>query len=95
MFTKRVGFMRKTNKKIELFSLLYLLVQTASDPAFIGQPCPLNRLSKPIVFVFHLINVKVILARCCFFFTQPTRGEKLLGREIRSDLDNVLNKTLV
>lgn len=33
MFTKRVGFMRKTNKKIELFSLLYLLVQTASDPA--------------------------------------------------------------
>lgn len=90
MFTKRVGFMRKTSKKIELFSLLYLLVQTASDPAFIGQPCPLNRLSKPIVFVFHLINVKVILARCCFFFTQPTRDEKLLGREIRSDRDNVL-----
>ena len=91
MFTKRVGFMRKTSKKIELFSLLYLLVQTASDPAFIGQPCPLNSLSKPVVFVFHLINVKVILARCCFFFfTQPTRGEKLLGREIRSDLDNVL-----
>lgn len=82
MFTKRVGFMRKTNKKIELVSLLYLLVQTASDPAFIGQPCPLNRLSKPVVFVFHLINVKVILS--------PTRGEKLLGREIRSDRDNVL-----
>ena len=90
MFTKRVGFMRKTSKKIELFSLLYLLVQTASDPTFIGQPCPLNRLSKPIFFVFHLINVKVILARCCFFLTQPTRGEKLLGREIRSDRDNVL-----
>ena len=83
MFTKRVGFMRKTNKKIELFSLLYLLVQTASDPAFIGQPCPLNRLSKPVVFVFHLINVKVILARCFFFFShsQPEVrsywGEKL------------------
>lgn len=90
MFTKRVGFMRKTNKKIESFSLLYLLVQTASDPAFIWQPYSLNRLSKPVVFVFHtVINVKVILARC-FFFTQPTRGEKLLGREIRSDRDNVL-----
>ena len=85
MFTKRVGVMRKTNKKIAFFSL-YLL---ASDPAFIRQPCPFNRLSKPVVFVFHLINVKVILV-CVFFFTQPTGGEKLLGREIRSDQDNVL-----
>lgn len=85
MFTKRVGFMRKTNKKIELFSLLYLLVQTASDPAFIGQPCPLNRLSKPVVFVFHLINVKVILARCCCFFShsQPeVRSRSYWGEKL-------------
>ena len=75
MFTKRVGVMRKTNKKIELFLLLYLLVQTASDPAFIRQPYSLNRLSKAVVFVFHLINVIVILVGCFFIHTANQRWE--------------------
>ena len=95
MFTKLVGFMRKTNKKIELFSLLYLLVQTASDPAFIGQPCPLNRLSKSIVFVFHLINVKVILARCCFFSHSQPEVRSYWGEKLEVIETMYFNKTLV
>lgn len=75
MFTKRVGFMRKTNKNIELFSLLYLLVQTASDPAFIGQPCPLNRLSKPVVFVFHLYKRQSDPPGALLFFFSHSQPE--------------------
>ena len=91
MFTKRVGVMRKTNKKIAFFSL-YLL---ASDPAFIRQPCPLNRLSKPVVFVFHLINVKVILVRCCFFSHSQPEVRSYWGEKLEVIETMYFDKTLV
>ena len=91
MFTKRVGVMRKTNKKIAFFSL-YLL---ASDLAFIRQPCPFNRLSKPVVFVFHLINVKVILVRCCFFSHSQPEVRSYWGEKLEVIETLYFDKTLV